>query len=63
MLNVKIMIPLHLRNTPGWKSLKAGGYYVSTIGLDEAKICKYIIDQEINDWVEDKYDSDLSDPF
>ena len=44
-------------------SFWARGYYVSTVGLDEAKIRKYIKDQEINDSVEDKYDSDLSAPF
>jgi putative transposase len=44
-------------------SFWARGYYVSTVGLDEAKIRKYIKDQEINDSVEDKYESDLSDPF
>jgi putative transposase len=44
-------------------SFWARGYYVSTVGLDESKIRKYIKDQEINDSVEDKYDSDLSDPF
>lgn len=44
-------------------SFWARGYFVSTVGLDEAKIRKYIKDQEINDSVEDKYDGDLSDPF
>lgn len=44
-------------------SFWARGYYVSTVGLAEAKIRKYIKDQEINDSIEDKYDSDLSDPF
>ena len=44
-------------------SFWARGYYVSTVGLDEAKIRKYIKDQETNDAVMDKYDSDLSDPF
>ena len=44
-------------------SFWARGYYVSTVGLDEAKIRKYIKDQELNETVEDKYDSDLSDPF
>jgi putative transposase len=44
-------------------SFWARGYYVSTVGLDEAKIRKYIKEQEINDAVEDKYDSDLSNPF
>ena len=44
-------------------SFWARGYYVSTVGLDEAKIRKYIKNQELNESVEDKYDSDLSDPF
>jgi putative transposase len=44
-------------------SFWARGYYVSTVGLDEAKIRKYIKEQEVNDSIEDKYDSDLSDPF
>ena len=39
------------------------GYYVSTVGLDEAKVRKYIKDQEINESVEDRYDTDLSNPF
>jgi len=41
----------------------ARGYYVNTVGLDEAKVRKYIQDQEINESVEDRYDTDLSDPF
>ena len=44
-------------------SFWARGYYVSTVGLDEAKIRKYIQNQDINETVEDKYDSDPSDPF
>ena len=44
-------------------SFWARGYYVSTVGLDEGKIRKYIQNQAINDSVEDKYDSDPSDPF
>ena len=44
-------------------SFWARGYYVSTVGLDEAKIRKYIKNQELNESVEDKCDSDLSDPF
>ncbi len=44
-------------------SFWARGYYVSTVGLDEAKIRKYIKNQEVNESVEDEYDSDLSDPF
>ena len=44
-------------------SFWARGYFVSTVGLDEAKIRKYIKDQQTNDSVEDKYDSDPNDPF
>ena len=44
-------------------SFWARGYYVSTVGLDEAKIRKYIQDQEINESIDDRYDTDLSDPF
>ena len=41
----------------------AKGYYVSTVGLDEAKVRKYSQDQEENESIEDKYDSELSNPF
>ena len=41
----------------------ARGYYVSTVGLDEAKVRKYIQDQDVNESVEDRYDTDLSNPF
>ena len=44
-------------------SFWARGYYVSTVGLDEAKIRKYIKNQETNESIEDKYDDDLTDPF
>jgi putative transposase len=44
-------------------SFWARGYYVSTVGLDEAKVRKYIQDQELSDSVEDRYDSNLSNPF
>jgi putative transposase len=44
-------------------SFWARGYYVSSVGLDEGKIRKYIREQEINETVEDRYDSDLSNPF
>ena len=50
------------RNFKG-HSFWARGYYVSTVGLDEAKIRKYIQDQEINETVEDQYDNDPSNPF
>ena len=41
----------------------ARGYYVNTVGLDEGKIKKYIRDQEENELVEDRWDTDLSNPF
>lgn len=41
----------------------AKGYYVSKVGLDEAKVRKYIQEQEESESIEDKYDSDLSNPF
>jgi len=44
-------------------SFWARGYYAGTVGLDEAKVRKHIQDQEVNESVEDKYDSDVSDPF
>lgn len=50
------------RNFKG-HSFWARGYYVSTVGLDEAKIRKYIQEQEVNETVEDRYDSDPSNPF
>ena len=50
------------RNFKG-HSFWARGYYVSTVGLDEARVRKYIQDQEINDSVSEKYDRDLSNPF
>jgi hypothetical protein len=33
------------------------------VGLDEAKIRKYIKNQEESESIEDKYDTDLSNPF
>ena len=50
------------RNFVG-QSFWARGYYVNTVGLDEAKIRDYIKNQDINESIEDKYDTDLSDPF
>jgi len=40
----------------------ARGYYVSTVGLDEAKVRKYIQDQEINEEVEEGKGMD-NNPF
>ena len=51
------------RNFKG-HSFWARGYYVNTVGLDEAKVRKYIRDQEINESVDDRWDSDPdSNPF
>jgi len=50
------------RNFKG-HSFWARGYYANTVGLDEARIRKYIQDEETNESVEDKYDRDLSNPF
>jgi len=41
----------------------ARGYFVSTVVLYEAKIRKYIQDQDVNESIKDEYDSDLSNPF
>ena len=50
------------RNFKG-HSFWARSYYVSTIGLDEARIRAYIKNQEMSESIEDKQDDDLSDPF
>jgi putative transposase len=47
-----------LKRTFKGHSYWARGYYVNTVGLDEAKIRKYIQDQEINESVEDRWDTD-----
>ena len=45
-------------------SFWARGYYVSTVGLDEAKIRKYIKNQQEYDSIKDCYDTDFGkDPF
>lgn len=54
------MVPKRQKSNFKGHSFWARGYYVSTVGLDEAKIGKYIQDQEVNETVEDKYDSDPS---
>ena len=51
------------RNFKG-NSFWARGYYVNTVGLDEAKIRRYIKDQLLNESVKNDYDSDPDkDPF
>jgi putative transposase len=44
-------------------SFWARGYFISSVGLDEEKIKKYIKNEEINDALEDRYQSKSSDPF
>jgi len=60
-----IMFEKYSRLKKNFKGHKfwARGYYVSTVGLDEAKIRKYIQNQEIKEEIEDKYGGDMSDPF
>lgn len=51
------------RNFKG-HSFWARGYYVNTVGLDEAKVRKYIKDQDTNEMVDDRWNSNPeSDPF
>ena len=49
------------RNFKG-QSFWARGYYVNTVGLDEAKVRKYIQDQEVNESLEERY-TPTSNPF
>ena len=44
-------------------SFWARGYYVSTVGLDEAKVLKYIQKQDQHEMIEDQYDTDMRSPF
>lgn len=51
------------RNFKG-NSFWARGYYVNTVGLDEAKVREYIKNQETDDMMNDKYEvPDPSDLF
>ena len=45
------------RNFKG-HSFWARGYYVNTVGLDEARVHKYIKDQDTNEAAEDRWGSD-----
>lgn len=48
----------------GNKHFWSTGYYVSTVGLNEATIAKYIRDQEKQDQIEDKLTTkEYDDPF
>ena len=43
---------------------RSHGYYVNTVSLDEAKIRRYIKNQQTNESVMDEYDSNMDkDPF
>ncbi len=54
----------HLRRNFRGHKFWCRGYYVSTVGLDEAKIRKYIKKQQEQDSISDRYDTDLvKDPF
>ena len=45
-------------------SFWARGYYVNTVGLDEAKVRKYISDQDTHEAIEDRWDTNPdNDPF
>ena len=50
------------RNFKG-HSFWARRYYVSTVGLDEAKVRNYIKNQDLNESIEDKFDTNPSAPF
>jgi len=52
----------HLRRNFRGHSFWARGYYVSTVGLDEAKVRNYIKNQEDFEKDEDR-DSNINDPF
>ena len=47
----------------GYDIFRAEGYYVSTVGLNESTIKKYIRDQEKHDIAMDKLTSGIFGPF
>ena len=48
----------------GNRHFRAEGYYVSTVGLNEATIAKYILEQEAHDITMDKVtEKEYEDPF
>ena len=54
----------NLKYKYGNKHFWSTGYYVSTVGLNEATIAKYIRDQEKQDQIEDKLTTkEYQDPF
>ena len=53
-----------LKYTYGNRHFWATGYYVSTVGFNEATVAKYIREQEKQDQIEDKlYTKEYEDPF
>ena len=53
-----------LRGNIKGNSFWARRYHINTVGLDEAKIRRYIKNQQINESVMDEYDSNMDkDPF
>jgi putative transposase len=54
----------HLRRNFRGHQFWARGYYVSTVGLDEQRVRQYIKNQQEQDSIGDRYDTDLvKDPF
>ena len=54
----------NLRRNFRGHSFWARGYYVNTVGLDEARVRQYIKNQQEHEQVRDNYDTDLvRDPF
>ena len=54
----------HLRRNFRGHKFWARGYYVNTVGLNEAMIRQYIKNQQEKESIESRYDTDLvKDPF
>jgi len=53
----------HLRHNFRGHKFWARGYYVSTVGLDEEKVRRYIANQRENDKLEDEKEPTDRDPF
>ena len=54
-----IRLKKHFRDHHFWTK----GYYVNIVGFDEAIVRQCIQNQELNELVEAKYDSDLGNSF
>ena len=54
----------HLKYKFGNRHFWATGYYVSTVGLNEATIAKYVREQQLHDQMMDKVSvKEVEDPF